>query len=53
MWRMEKSMRITLKRFYGEYIVTVNGTPYTFTSSIAALTFAFAVHYQHGKEASV
>ena len=46
-------MRITFKRFYGEYIVTVNGTPFTFPSSIAALTFAFETHYQHGKEASV
>ena len=46
-------MRITLKRINGEYIVTVNGSPFTFLSSIEALTFAFAVHHQHGKEAQV
>ena len=44
-------MRITFKRFNGEYIVTVNGSAFTFSSSIAALTFAFAIHHQYGKEA--
>lgn len=41
-------MKITCKLTNQQYVVTVNGSPYTFTSSKAAWAFAFIIYNKYG-----